>query len=729
MGTETNKNIQNPGVPGDMPGGWPSGAQGAAFLTGAVMAVFLYAILRLTGAKWIVNSVSAVIMAYALLGVAAGGLAQAGIRESVTRRWIPLIFAVAAAHLFCAAYNLNLSTTYLLPVNGFSLYTPVGMGRHVAAEIFFFAALPCVFFIPGYYFAECFGRVESPHGAYAAHTLGFMLGGIAGFYIVTTWSPIVAIGGGLAVMALFLARDRRVYATLFFAAAIASTAYSFRAPEMFFTWSTRDYKNLETKWSPYFKLDFLSFDDGHCIAGTYNNLFLYYTCDAPEKAHLQVREIYSGLVKGKKQILVVGGSLGEGINYMTAYEDSLKHAVSVEIDPVVEARSTGKYGHFCRNVLNRPDVESHAGDGRAFLDRDKRKFDMIFLDGLDNRMFFTPMSPIAAENYMFTREALHSLFDHLNGNGILTIDVGGVTTTDYVAPFLAGLPKNVNYELFWYVVPDRPMVGLALYFIVASKDPAALKAAADYVKTIPSIKHIPKHPVHTGPAPTDDRPILLNIFPYQTGDALVVISLMIIASAMLGRLRYSRKYGVSLAFPWAAFALLGFAFIFTEFCFVFKYARFFSGGPAFGAVILTAFFMTGSFAVNAAFGPFKRMDPDSVKFLSAIPAAVAALALVLSAILKIQNPAIACALTFLAGAGCGFFWPMLLHAMPWADRRAAYAVDTIGSAIGGILFFFEFANYGFRSVTLATAAGLMLYFVYAAVRIETVGNVEEDGAG
>ena len=512
--------------------------------------------------------------------------------------------------------------------------------------------------------------------------------------------------------------------------AVCIYIFSFYTPHLFFTWSVTDYKILNSCWSPYFKLDFISFDDDHCIAGIYNNLFLYYSCDTPEKAHLQVRQIYRELAKGKEKILVFGGALGTAMSYMAVFQDEMKQGVSVEVDPVVARLSTHEYAHYSGYALNRPDMEVVAEEGRAFLERDSREYDLIFLDGLDNRLFFAPLGYIAIENYVFTREGLSEVFEHLSHKGILTIDLGGPTYVESLAHFLASFPNDVKYKLFWYVVPDRPMVGLALYFIVASRDPVSLEKAAAHVRMLPSMVSI-EAPDTTGVTPpTDNRPSLPYLVLEWSFNAATVGVIGLVGFALLrwrrGRLTTKTKDlggGESKAvhFPIFAFCTLGFAYIFTEFTVVIRNARLFTG-PALGMALLTAVFMMGGFGVNCAYVWIQYLKGKWRKRLALLGILTAICAMAMTVSGRVGSGSEAMVIAFLAGAGCGYLWPFFIQAHSEADRRVAYGLDTLGCMAGSFVFHFQFTNYGFYHVTVIACMGLMALSVYILLRMSKGGS-------
>lgn len=682
----------------------------AALGTGFVISYFLYVLLRVLGSRWAISVLSPLVVALALVGIAVGALIRAWFEPKYVRRYETLAYGLVLVLSFCVAFNQHVCDTYLMPVRGFNLYTPARLGYHLGAEIAFAVLLPLAFVLPGYYFAESYEKATKPHRFYAAHIFGFLVGGPLGLLTVTQLGgPCTGIFIGVTVLLAFLVRRSPVQAAVIFAASLAIFLYSFQAPKLFFTWAQNDFKVIESKWTPYYKIDFLTFHDDHCLAVVHNNLFFAYVCDYVAAVHLQDREIFKEVARGKQTVAVLGGSIGTALSYFTTYQDNLKLAVNVEIDPLLLDRSVNAYAKYNGFALRRPDVLPLVAEARRFLAEDKRKYDLIFVDGLDNQILYSPLVPMSIDNHVFTREGLTAVFDALTPDGIITMDIGGSTPSiEYVQTYLASLPEDVHYELFWYVVPDRPMIGMGLFFIVASRNPQALRLAADHMKTLPSLVYLPNPPRNQERATTDDRPVV-------GGDKLSRLSVLLLAIWLIPaalRWRRSRRDGPAeqRGLPSFAFSLLGMVFMAAECLVVMRSSRLFLG-PAYGVVLLGALFTAGGLVSNVAFDRLVGRSDKTLKRLAIPLCGVAIAALVATAWGDLTVPR-AALLAALAGLGVGYFWPLLIHLNPAADRRRAYAADTLGGVMGALLFNTEFLAHGFTHVATLVAAALVLLLVW-----------------
>jgi hypothetical protein len=79
------------------------------------------------------------------------------------------------------------------------------------------------------------------------------------------------------------------------------------------------------------------------------------------------------------------------------------------------------YGARAGNLYDRPDVETIQSEGRNFISRTDRKFDIILLGFVDSWASVASGGLSLSENYLYTTEAVRAYYDHLTDNGILVI--------------------------------------------------------------------------------------------------------------------------------------------------------------------------------------------------------------------------------------------------------------------------------------------------------------------
>jgi hypothetical protein len=79
------------------------------------------------------------------------------------------------------------------------------------------------------------------------------------------------------------------------------------------------------------------------------------------------------------------------------------------------------YGARAGNLYDRPDVEVVQSEGRNFISRTDKKFDIIFLGFVDSWASVASGGLSLSENYLYTTEAFRAYLDHLTDNGMLVV--------------------------------------------------------------------------------------------------------------------------------------------------------------------------------------------------------------------------------------------------------------------------------------------------------------------
>ncbi|MFC9693858.1 spermidine synthase [Kribbella sp. NPDC056951] len=174
----------------------------------------------------------------------------------------------------------------------------------------------------------------------------------------------------------------------------------------------------ENSWSPYYKVQTAktSFEGVPLLTITVNGV--PHQQAIPADARLQWEPQYglpyarANVGKAPKNVLIIGA--GSGSDVAIALKKGATHVDAVEIDP--EIRDIGKALHPDRPYQD-PRVSSHIDDGRAFLSRTDKKYDLILLALPDSLTLVNGASSLRLESYLFTQQAFESARDHLNPGG------------------------------------------------------------------------------------------------------------------------------------------------------------------------------------------------------------------------------------------------------------------------------------------------------------------------
>src|SRR5947207_1264146 len=134
-----------------------------------------------------------------------------------------------------------------------------------------------------------------------------------------------------------------------------------------------------------------------------------------------VRDWYRALpfrLVSAPQTLVIGP--GGGSDVLVALGSGSRKVTAVELNPLM-LRFVRHYGDRAGNIYNRPEVEVIQSEGRNFISRTDRKFDVIFLGFVDTWASVASGGLSLSENYLYTTQAFEAYYDHLTENGVLAI--------------------------------------------------------------------------------------------------------------------------------------------------------------------------------------------------------------------------------------------------------------------------------------------------------------------
>ncbi len=122
------------------------------------------------------------------------------------------------------------------------------------------------------------------------------------------------------------------------------------------------------------------------------------------------------------RVLVIG--VGGGRDVITAIQLGASHVTGVELDPVtVEFVRGDPYG-LSGGFFRRPDVELIAGEGRHFIKKTDKTFDIIQITAVDTLAAQSSGAYVLAENYLYTVEAMKEYLSKLRPGGLLSIATG-----------------------------------------------------------------------------------------------------------------------------------------------------------------------------------------------------------------------------------------------------------------------------------------------------------------
>ena len=180
----------------------------------------------------------------------------------------------------------------------------------------------------------------------------------------------------------------------------------------------------QTGWNSYSRIDAVEGVAARHLARLYIDSDAWtsiYEWDGRIESARDLRDSYRALpfrLTPNAETLVIGP--GGGADVVAALASGSRKVTAVELNPLM-LRFVRSYGARAGNLYDRPDVETIQSEGRSFISRSHRKFDVIFLGFVDSWASVASGGLSLSENYLYTSEAFRAYYDHLTDNGILVI--------------------------------------------------------------------------------------------------------------------------------------------------------------------------------------------------------------------------------------------------------------------------------------------------------------------
>ncbi len=385
-------------------------------------------------------------------------------------------------------------------------------------------------------------------------------------------------------------------------------------------------------------------------------------------------------------VLVVGA--GNGNDTAIALARGAQRIDAVEIDPRI--REIGKQRHPDRPYSD-PRVHVHTDDGRAFLERTKRRYDLILFALPDSLTLIAGQSAIRLESYLFTREAIRTARDRLKKHGVFAMY--NYYRQQWLVDRLAGTVADVfGRPPCIYSIGKQAQLAV----LVDSVDPTALRCG----------RGVWKPPAAAVSPATDDHPFVYlktNTIPgvYVVTLLLIFAASLVAVRAAAGPLGRMREY--------ADLFFMGAAFLLIETKNVVQFALLFGTTWFVNALVFAGILL----AVLAAVEVARRVRLPRAEVLYALLLAALALAW---AVPQEDLLRLATVPRFFAAIALAFA-PVFLANLIFAQRfresassATAFASNLLGAMVGGLLEYTSLVI-GYRSLLLVVAVLYALAFV------------------
>ncbi|HEV7525168.1 MAG TPA: spermidine synthase [Acidimicrobiia bacterium] len=614
-----------------------------------VLLSFLMLFVELALIRWAGSNVlylsyfSNFVLLGSFLGIGIGFLRARSARDLFP--YFPLALAALVAFVRFFPVTIRSSGADLL---FFGIVQRSGPPRYVVLAVVFVAVTAAMAFL-GEGVARAFAKFP-PLDAYRLDLIG-SVAGIVGFTALSflhapplAWGIVVAV----ALAALYIPRINIVQIAGLLAVLAILGAESFAGG---------------TSWSPYYKIEVKQDANLHAPIVSVNGV--PHQAILPTSAHAPIiyTRVYDRVANTSlDDVLIVGAGTGNDVAF--ALSRGAKRIDAVEIDP--RLHQLGKELHPDKPFAN-PRVHSHIDDGRAFLQRTHRHYDLILFALPDSITLVAGQSSLRLESYLFTKEAIETARDHLKPNGAFGM------YNYYEQRWLIDRYAGTLNEVFGRppCLDDQGGTGFHLAFLEDAKTAGALRCDATWV-------------TQTTPVPrpaTDDHP-----FPYLRtrtipGFYLATIALILLAAVAMVRVAAGPFRPMT---RYADLFFMGAAFLLLETMYVVRFALFFGTTWVVNALVFGGVLLSVLLAVEVS----KRVTFRRPVGLYAILVGFLALAFVVppSSVLSLALP-----LRFLVAVGLAFapiFMANLVFTQRFKDAGSstvAFGANLLGAMFGGLL--------------------------------------------
>ncbi|WP_112246631.1 spermine/spermidine synthase domain-containing protein [Kribbella monticola] len=396
------------------PDSWqhPLGVKPRLVAASALMLFLELALIRWTGSNVVhLSYFSNFVLLGSFLGIGIGILRSG--RAKRLPYYSPVMLGLLVAVIAWKPVTVNRGTSS--SVIYFTSLNTTGPPTWVILPIIFVAAA-VVLAGPAELVGRCFADLPRLT-AYRFDLIGSLVGIVA--FTALSFLGAPPIWWGLIVTAMFVALmvprprgQQKLTATVLSGALVLAPLLVMVG--VLFHESTRP----ENSWSPYYKVQTAGYEWKGVPLLTITVNGVPHQQAIPADSRLQWEPQYglpyerANVGKNPKNVLIIGA--GSGSDVAIALKKGAAHVDAVEIDPRI--RDIGKAKNPDHPYQD-PRVSSHIDDGRAYLSRTDKKYDLILLALPDSLTLVNGASSLRLESYLFTQQAFESAKDHLNPGG------------------------------------------------------------------------------------------------------------------------------------------------------------------------------------------------------------------------------------------------------------------------------------------------------------------------
>lgn len=296
---------------------------------------------------------------------------------------------------------------------------------------------------------------------YLLESFGSAVAGLAVYFIFipffSNWegASLIAATAAILIFLTFGARKNKIFTLMILVFLLLFSLFDFPSQKIFW----KPFSLVESKDTPYGKLQVIKTKEQISL---YNNTLLVYSYPNLSASEESVHFALLQNPKAKK-VLLVGGGIGGGLKEALKY--SKVEVDYVELDPEIIGLSLPFLPDEEMRILKDNRVHTFYQDGRAFLNKTQKKYDIIILN--------LPEPATAQINRFYTKEFFLLTKERLEEGGIFSFRVP--SAENYISLELQNFLSSL-YQTLKEVFPEVNVVPGSTNIFLASSRPLCIKS-------------------------------------------------------------------------------------------------------------------------------------------------------------------------------------------------------------------------------------------------------------
>ncbi len=257
----------------------------------------------------------------------------------------------------------------------------------------------------------------------------------------------------------------------------------------------------------------------------------------PERLKILDRSMYTAAVrlKDRPRVFIIG--LGGGNDVWAAKLHGASHVKAIELHRSIVDIHEKILPRFSRGLLEDPTVELVYGEGRSALMRESDTYDVVQMTAIDTWAALASGAYVLAENYLYTREAIETMYSRLAEDGILQItrlaaDAEVLRLLSNVHAALGG--EDLSRRILALATADHQLAVLVKKGTFSEAEVAEIEryaeesgirqvylpgrelggAVEEFIRTSEKQRFIEEYPFDITPT-SDDEPYFFNFYRWQ----------------------------------------------------------------------------------------------------------------------------------------------------------------------------------------------------------------------